>query len=186
MNARRSQSRSAFTLVELMMAVLLLALLTSAAALSFSGALDRSRAQDAVSELQSFDATSRDAARHAGQEARMAFDLSAGTIARREGADLQTLKFQMSLPHGIQIDQLRVAGQSYFDGEVVVDISALGLSRSYAVHITGAGLDRWLLFAGQSGDMTQVQDEGTMQDILDRAAPVAFRPWEQTARHDAD
>jgi prepilin-type N-terminal cleavage/methylation domain-containing protein len=186
MKSVRAQFRSGFTLVELMMAVLLLALLTSAVALSFSGPIQRARGQDAIEQIRSFDAAARDAARREGREVRMALDLSAGTLARREGADLESLRCQIALPPGFRIEQLRVAGQTYSDGEAVIDVSSLGLSRSYGIHLVGPGLDQWLVFAGQGGNMTRVQDEETMSSILERAAPVAYRAWEQTARNHAD
>jgi type II secretory pathway pseudopilin PulG len=169
-----------------MMTVLLMALLASAAALSFSGPLRTARAADAQDQIRSFDAAARDMARHSNREVRLVFDLSGSTLARREGPGLQDLRSRVSLPAGYRITQFCVAGQSFEDGEAVVDFSSLGICRSYAIHLSGPGLDRWLLLAGLSGQMTQVQDEVEAQSILGRAAPMAYRSWETTPRNDAD
>jgi prepilin-type N-terminal cleavage/methylation domain-containing protein len=180
------QSCRAFTLIEVMMTVLLMALLASAAALSFSGPLRSARAADAQDQIRSFDAAARDMARHSHREVRLVFDLSGSTLARREGPELQDLRSRVSLPAGCRVTQLCVAGQSFEDGEAVVDFSSLGIGRSYAIHLSGAGLDRWLLIAGLSGQMTQVQDEVEAQSILGRAAPMAYRSWDGNPRNDAD
>jgi prepilin-type N-terminal cleavage/methylation domain-containing protein len=177
--------RSAFTLVEVMIAVLLMALLASAAALSFSGSLRSARSTEALERLRSFDSAARDVTRRTNREARIVFDLSNDTLSRREGTDLDELTAQVRLPTGYRIDELRIPGQSFTDGEAVVDCSALGVSRTYAVHLVGPGLDHWVLVAGLTGEMTQEKDESATQSILDRAAPVSFRSWDNAAGHDA-
>jgi prepilin-type N-terminal cleavage/methylation domain-containing protein len=180
------QSCRAFTLIEVMMAVLLMALLATAAAVSFSGPLRTSRAADAQDQIRTFDAAARYMALHSNREVRLVFDLSGSTLSRREGPELRDLRSRVSLPAGHRITQLCVAGQSFEDGEAVVDFSSLGICRSYAIHLSGPGLDRWLLIAGLSGQMTQVQDEVEAQSILGRAAPIAYRSWDTNPRHDAD
>jgi prepilin-type N-terminal cleavage/methylation domain-containing protein len=78
-------SRRAFTLIETMLAVLLLALVASAAALTFSKPVAQARGQDAVELLRHFDATTRAAASAAGRTVRITFDLSSGVITRGDG-----------------------------------------------------------------------------------------------------
>ena len=72
--------RSAFALIEIMMAVLLMALLASAAALSFSEPLRAARAKDAIEMVRFFDETSRQSARRFGRPVRISFNLSANKI----------------------------------------------------------------------------------------------------------
>lgn len=177
--------RTGFTLIEVMLAVLLMALLASAVALSFSGPLQRARAEDAQQTLRSFDAAARQMATRWGRPVRVVFDVSAGTLSRREGQSLQEPRSRIALPSGYRVDEIRVEGRGYSDGEAVIDYSALGLSRSYAAHLSGPGLDRWLLFAGLSGEMTQAQDESAVESILGNVAPTSYRPW-AAAGHDAD
>ena len=174
-----------FTLVEVMVAILLMALLASAAALSFSGSLRTARSREALELLRSFDSAARDVARRSNRETRIVFDFSNDTLSRREGADLDNLVSLVHLPSGYRIEALRTAGQSFEDGQAVVDCSGLGISRSYAAHLIGPGLDRWVLVAGMTGEMTQEADEFAAQTVLDNAAPMSFRAWKATAGHDA-
>jgi len=178
--------RIGFTLVEVMVAILLMALLASAAALSFSGSLRTARSTEALEVLRSFDSAARDVARRTSRETRIVFDFSHDTLSRREGADLENLVGRAQLPSAYRIEELRIPGRSFMEGEAVVDCSALGISRSYAVHLMGPGLDQWVLVAGMTGEMTLEKDESVTQSILDKAAPLSFRAWDNTARHDAD
>ena len=172
--------------MELMIAVLLLALLTSAAMLSFSGPIRLARAHEAVEQVRSFDASARDAARRSGHGVRIVFDLAAGTIGRREGPELETLQCQTTLPPGYRVTELRVAGQTLSDGLALIDVSMLGMSRSYAIHVTGQEFDQWMIIAGLSGEISQVQDERAMASLLDKAAPATYRPWANAAGNNAD
>ena len=148
-----------FTLIEMMLAVLLLALLAAAAVLNFSGALKSARRADALELVRSFDATCRQAANVSGRNVRLVFDLSSDTLFLRDGADLQNLRSHISLPPGCRIDAVQIAGHLVSAGQAMIDISPHGWSRSYALHLDGAGTDRWLVFAGLSGQMSQVTNE---------------------------
>src|SRR5580704_8263455 len=102
---RNSAHNHAFTLIELMITVLLLALLTSGVALSFNGSFKASRAQDALEELRSFDASTRLFATRFDRPMRQNFDLSANTLSRWENGDSPSA--QISLPSGSWIDEMR-------------------------------------------------------------------------------
>jgi prepilin-type N-terminal cleavage/methylation domain-containing protein len=172
------RQRYAFTLIELMLAVLLLALLTSAAALSFSQPIRAARSHDAIEQLRSFDATARQAAVSSGGAVRLAFDLGAGTLVRRDDRGRQ-LRFQSTLPSGFRVDQVRIGDHKTSSGQALVDVSPLGASRTYALHLRGPSTDQWLLVAGMSGQMTIVSNESTLDAIFAQTAPLS-------PRHDAD
>ena len=150
-------TRAAFTLIEVMLAVALLALLTTAAALTFAEPLRRARASEAVDQLRSFDADARHYARRFGRPVRMEFDLSAGTLSRREEAGARL--GQQIVLRGCAIDRLRTPGGEAFGGSVTIPCSALGVSRTYAVHLVGAGADSWLLVSGLTGEVTRVTND---------------------------
>jgi prepilin-type N-terminal cleavage/methylation domain-containing protein len=165
-----------FTLIEIMVAVMLLALLATAAALSFAGPLRTSQASEALDQVRSIDATSRQFARRFGRGVQVVFDMTDNTIARREGDG--KIAFRLSLPRGYCVERVRTAaGADSSSGECVVECSSLGLTRSYAVHVVGPGLDKWLLFAGLSGQVSVVNDESQVTEIF------APRPSRERALH---
>ena len=160
-----------------MVAVLLLALLASAAALSFSQPIRAARSQDAIDQLRTFDATVRQAAVAAGRATRMVLDLRTGTIARSDGG---TERYRTTLPPGYRVDQVRIGDRTVDTGQALIDVSPLGISRTYALRLHGPTVDQWLLFAGLSGQLTLVIDESNLDAIFAQIA----QPGE--ARHDAD
>ena len=66
MRVGSSQSSPAFTLIELMLAVVLLALLTGAAALSFVKPVHAARSRQAIELVKRADATAREEAQRSG------------------------------------------------------------------------------------------------------------------------
>jgi len=164
------QRHRGFTLIETMLAVLLLAMLTSAAALTFSKPIAIARAGDAIEQLRSFDSTARRAAVAGGQTVRILFQVSTGNIQRRDGADLSNIRYSSALPAGCRFDQIRIGAELLSSGEIPLDISAQGLSRSYALHVISPQTNQWIVFAGMTGEIKQVPDENAAQHALAPAA----------------
>jgi type II secretory pathway pseudopilin PulG len=167
-------NHSAFTLIETMLAVLLMALLTAGVALSFSQPLKASRSADAVELVRSFDVFGRQTATASNKNVRLVFDLANGTLILRDGPDLHELRSHVYLPPGCRVDSVRIGDQLVSAGEAVVDVSPNGWSRSYALHLQSPGADRWLVFAGLTGQMTEVDNEAKIPT------------WRNSPRHDAD
>jgi type II secretory pathway pseudopilin PulG len=152
-----------------MLAVLLVALLASAVALTFSKPLQAARAREAISQVQFTDAQARQAARQTNRPVRLVLDPESNTIARYEDEQRQALA---TLPVGFRIAQVIVGRRASFDERADVRFSSSGLSRSYAIHLEGPAFDQWLLFAGLSGQMSWAADEQTIRSILDVASPA--------------
>lgn len=163
--------RRAFTLIETMMAVLLLALLAAGVAIGFSKPLQAARADDAVSVLKAFDAAARQAAVGFDRQVRITIDLADGRLTRLEGGAVAA---STQLPSGYRIERTKVGGRIDSVGLVSIDVSPQGRSRTYAVRLLGPGLDRWIIFAGLTGLATEATHETDL--------PVARR----SARHHAD
>jgi prepilin-type N-terminal cleavage/methylation domain-containing protein len=172
-------SHRGFTLIELMLAVLLLAILASAAVLSFSEPIRNARFQDAIQEIRAFDSTARQAAVSSGQITRLVFDLSAGTIERRDTGS-RSARLRSALPSGYRIERVRIGSRIASSGQAIVDLSPLGIGRTYAVRLHGPGVDQWLLLAGLTGQISIITDESKLDAIF---AQTTAAP---SSRHDAD
>jgi prepilin-type N-terminal cleavage/methylation domain-containing protein len=159
-----SQSnRQGFTLIELMAVVVIMALLTSAAAFSFSDALRAARFSEAQQLIRGLDASARLSARGSGAEVAIVFDLDEGKLSRREKGRDGPASYEAWLPASYKIDRVRVGNQISSEGEVAIVVSASGIGRTYAVRLAGPGSQRWLLFAGLTGQITQVEVENESQ-----------------------
>ncbi len=161
--------RRGFTLVETMLAVLLMALLASGVAVAFSRSLRSARAADAADGVAAADAAARRAAVASGRPVRLEFDLARDTVERFEDADPATPRARNRLPAGYRVDRVRIDRRWQSAGPAVVDFSAHGWARSYDVHLSGPGTDRWLSFAGLTGLMTEAPDDRSLP--TDDAAP---------------
>ena len=162
----RPRSRAAFTLVEMTVVVVLLGLTTAAVVVSFARPIERARAQDALDRVRSLDEAARVQAKRSGRAVQIVFDLSHGTLGRRDATGESV--FEASLPDEFEIDRFRsAAGDDVSSGEAVAACSPLGLTRSYAVRLVGpADVQRWVLFAGLTGEMVVVRDEAMVNSIL--------------------
>ena len=176
--AREFRTRHAFTLVEVAAVTLLLALLAAGVALSFAGPLRSMRAGDAVERVRAFDATARLAARRSGREVEMTFDGPGNGLSRRDdpdGRDGGVVAYRGALPGGYRVDGVLQATADGPDADRrtsrVVRCSPAGRTRSYAVRVVGPGLDRWLVFAGLSGQVTEARDETDVEAIFDAVRP---------------
>jgi hypothetical protein len=83
----------------------------------------------------------------------------------------------------VRFNRIRVAGEHRRNaayGEVSVPCSSLGIGATYAVELTGPGIDRWLLVAGLGGVVTEVSDERE----VDRIFAALSRPTADGAARD--
>ena len=156
------KSRPAFTLIEMMLAIVLLGIISAAAAFTFHSSLESARASDVIEQLRYLDSSSRQRAMRFNQSVELTFDVTNSSISRCEGSKGNDESFRASLPRGYTIDQINIAGQSTFNGQTSLTCS----SPSYSLHLLGPNFDQWLLFAGLTGQLTLVKDESTVQDIL--------------------
>ena len=166
--AGKGRKVAAFTLIETMLAVLVMALLGSAVALRFSRPLQSARAREAISQIHFADDQARQAATRFSAPVKLVLDPSANSIVRYEGGHLRS---SVTLPPSILMQEVIVGRHASWEDRAEVSFSSSGLSRSYAVHLTAPAFDQWLLFAGLSGQMTWVSDEKTLRSMLDIAAP---------------
>jgi prepilin-type N-terminal cleavage/methylation domain-containing protein len=161
------QRRRGFTLIEMMAVIVVIGLLSTGAVISFSRPLAASRARNSIDQVKSLDSSARQFARTFGKPVEIVFDLSNQTIARRER---DQIVFQTTLSRGVRIEEVRFATRSESIGEVSIESSSAGLSRSYAVHLVGPQLDQWLIFAGLSGQVTVINDVSQLDTIFPQSA----------------
>src|SRR5688572_9144638 len=162
-------AQRAFTLVETLLAVVILGLLVGLAAWSFAGPLRRARMDQAVEQIRFLDGSTRQLARDSGKSFRISIDADRATLGRVGSLH--------GLPSGVRIERVRTAsGERGGGGVVEVEVSRLGLSESYAVLFAGAKWRRWVFVSGLSGEVSVVSDDAQVEDIFSRTS----------ARRDAD
>jgi len=172
--------KRAFTLIELLIAIVIIALISGALVYGFRKPLDQARITDAVEQFRQVDATARQQARATNRPTAVVFDLTGQTVARREGRSPDPA-YRTAIPAPLRIDQVRTAAKRYDFGEIAIPCSPAGASETYAVKLvttdSPAGevdspFPRWLVVAGLTGQVTQVRDEQDVTNILSHASPI--------------
>jgi prepilin-type N-terminal cleavage/methylation domain-containing protein len=162
--------RPAFTLVETLVAVVILGLLVGMAAWAFAGPLRRAQLDQAVEQIRFLDATTRQVARDTGKPFRISIDADRVALGRIDSSHGRVLLSESALPSGIRIDRVRTTSRDHDGGAIEVEVSRLGLSESYAVLLAGREWRRWVLVSGLSGEVTVVSDDLQIADIFSRTS----------------
>jgi len=168
--------RRGFTLIEIMVAVIVMGLLCGAVVLTFAGPIRRARMTEAIEQVKYADASARDVARRFGREVELVFDLSASRIERCEQGGPEAT-FAANVPPPMRIEAVRTREGETDYGQASVAISPVGLSPTYAVKIAGPEGTRWILVTGLGGVTVVLANEAQVERI--------FAATDAAARHDA-
>jgi prepilin-type N-terminal cleavage/methylation domain-containing protein len=161
-----------FTLIELAIVILILAIVAAATVLRLGGPLRRVQMGDVVDLVAAFDGLARDYARTHDRAVWLVVDVPQRRLRRASGENGADLGAPLALPPGYRVAQVWLRGQPRGYGRTAIPCSQHGLTPSYGLLIEGPGGRRqWLVFAGLSGQNVQVKNEREVQAILGPAAP---------------
>ena len=152
-------SRSAFTLIELLFVLVIMAVLASIAVLSLGGFISRYQLAQATESIERFDARARrDARRY-----RKPVDTTIKLNRRRLVNESSELEY--SLPRSVTIEEVRVGRQATVGSQVKIDFDREGASPTYAVQLQRGKQSRWLIVLGTSGQVIPLASEGEVDAL---------------------
>ena len=163
----RAPGRAAFTLVEVVAVLVLLALLGVAGAVSLRSALQDAAVADAAAELRRQDQLLRDYAVRTGRLAQLELDGSRRRVGCVDAATGQAVGRSWEMPRGLDVRWV-VASTRGVPGDVTsIECSTRGQTPSYAVRLEGPGPKRqqWLV-AGLTGQINVLRDEADATEIF--------------------
>jgi prepilin-type N-terminal cleavage/methylation domain-containing protein len=153
--------RSAFSLIELSMVVLIMGIMAGVVVVSLKGHIDRARWTRSFEQLENIDRLARMAARAESTPYRLSFDRDKRKVEMQAIGPLsrsQSLR-QWRLPSGIQFASFRDRSSGNRSEELRIDINPAGQSRSYAIGIkASSGPEQWLVTLGLSGQHLQMDN----------------------------
>jgi len=155
-----------FTLLELTVVLLVLALIAGTAMLNLSGPVRQARLHDTLDELAAFDELVRSYSIAHHKPSVLEIDLENNTLARNstENASLSVLR---SLPERFKMNAVYTTAKKIEDSNVSIMYSALGFSRSYAVRLEDSANQRvWIYFSGLTGETQTYEKEEDVQAIF--------------------
>ena len=162
-----SKKQRGFTLLELLVVLTLVALLTAVVVFKLRVPYRRARAGEVAERIAFTDGLMRSHARNFSKAARLVFELDRGSVHVETGEHNRDSHFAFEIPPGVQLEEVWLAGKTTRRGRVVVESPSHGVTPSYAVRLsTRHGPDRWLLFAGLTGQVTHMENERDVQQVF--------------------
>jgi type II secretion system protein H len=172
----KSACDAGFTLIELLAVLVIVGLITAVASLHLSGTVHTASIEWATDRLIATDSLMRSHASACGRPAHLRFELGSGRLIRDFGEPRATPS-PVDLGRSLQVSRFLSAARDIETGEVTIDYSSLGASRTFAVQLQGPGnQSRWLFFAGITGQVTRMeegQDARRMLQALRRSGADA-------------
>lgn len=161
------KKRSAFTLIELAMVMLIVALAAAAVVLKVQRPLRSAAAKDAIAAIVEYDATTRSGARQQDRPLQLVFNLTEGMLCRADEAGRKLPLPAMQLGGQTRIGRILVGAVDRREGKAVIACSSKGFTPTYALLIeSGAGGGQWIVMAGLSGQAVQVSNEDEVRKIM--------------------
>ncbi len=164
----------AFSLVEIMAVLMVMAVVAGAVTLRLEGPLKRASMRELVDSVAGFDRLTRVWARQQGRPVTIVIDMAGGELSRvaldnRDGTT--AVGSALVLPERFRVTEVRTALGRNQGGRMEIPCSRRGLSASYALCLQDdRGTRQWILFAGLTGQMIQVDDERQVQTIFESLA----------------
>ena len=150
-------SRRGFSLIELMVVTVLLAIMAALASVPVSGALARHDLSRSAQQIQLFDLRLRHEAELENAIVKGLIDPRAGRlIVSVDGAPVKSFQ----LPESVVVQATR-------DVDRGIEVTKEGDSRSYAIQLACRGATQWVLVVGGSGQVLVDLDQRSVKSLLE-------------------
>jgi type II secretory pathway pseudopilin PulG len=153
--------------------ITVLALLAAVVGTRIGGAQQRASFEQAIAQWEFFDQQLRIEARRHGQPVQARLELGTGRLVREAVDRGRRTAATQSLAGNIRIARFTSATRDAKTGNINVTYGPQGTSETFAVKLAGPGArQEWLLVAGVSGQMTRVEKDSEVEDVLQALAPA--------------
>lgn len=156
--------RNAFTLIELVVVILIMAILSTIAAVSLGGTIGKYDLSRASETIERFDANARRQARVTHAPVEMLIDRNRNRLnVDASGGDRDS---SYTLPGRVEISNIRLHRSFSVGRSFEMSVSAEGQSLTYAVELTHGKMKRWLIFVGISGQVIHAESEDEVDALF--------------------
>ncbi|MHB8974218.1 MAG: prepilin-type N-terminal cleavage/methylation domain-containing protein [Pirellulaceae bacterium] len=160
--------KAGFTLLELLVVLVIIALLSSLVAVRLQGPYQSARLEDALERLAFTDSQTRAHSREFATACQIVFELDRGWMYSGMPGGSGARSCEFALPESLRIERVRTPQMELGSGTARIDVSARGTALTYAVCVASSqGTHRWLLFAGLTGRVAYPKDEIHVQQIFE-------------------
>lgn len=164
--------RPGFTLLEMLVVVSVLALLAAVVATRIGGVHRRAAFEQAVAQWEFLDQQMRLEARRHNRPAELQIELGTGRLTLIRDVNDNNKGSIQSLGGNVRVTRYVSATRNAESGVVNVTYGPHGTSDSFAVKLQSAsGQHQWMLVAGLSGQMTRLEKDSEVEDVLRTITP---------------
>lgn len=157
------------------MVIVILALLAAVVATRWSGVHHRAVAESTRNQLQFVDQHLRQFARSRNRPCVLAFDVEKSRIGKQLALDDEDQLQWESLGTGVRVASMRVGVDKPTSRRIEIPVDAIGQTPTYGLHLVGPGKrETWLLFAGVSGQMSELKDQRTWNAAFELIQPPSL------------
>jgi len=166
-----SGRQSGFTLIEIAVVLVLMALLATVTAVSARGMIGGATQQEVLAQIQSLDAQARRHAQETGRSVSLELDTTTNRLTLTQDQQQRAVALaQYELPRGYTLGQAwRWRGDARdMQTRIAVTYDPHGVAPTWGVTLAGIGSDQptSLLVLGSTGQTTFWENDGQVQDIL--------------------
>ena len=161
-----AHDRSAFSLIELTVVLLILAIASAAVTLKIQRPLRTARIRDLTDAISHFDRLTRVAAKEQERSLVIVVDMSKGELHRTDDRARPLESIPLRVPEGLTIERVLIRSEEMVRGKAFIPVSRRGLTPSYALLVVGGGQKQWVLIAGLTGEPAEVRNEKQVREIL--------------------
>ncbi len=162
-----THSRSAFSLMELLVVLTIVAIVVAVVTVNFSRPYRLALFQQDVQAVVSFDSAIRRLASSSNRAAILLVDLNNNQLHAALGSGANRILQQYDLANGGEIETVRFASGRHHSGRIQIPINAAGGSATYAINLATDGKEIWLVFAGGSGQCLEIETEEEVDEIFE-------------------
>ena len=156
--------RSGFTLVEMLIVVTVIGLIAATATVRLSAAAQRAKFQHAISRFERVDSRLRKHAFERSKACQMQIDVGTGQLQLAFENHREVTAIDLA---DAEISRFVAPTRETSSGRVNVDYAPDGTSETFAVELSPHnGEPIWLFFAGLTGQMTHMEEERDVQELL--------------------
>ncbi len=165
-------TQRAFTLIEVTAVLVLVALLSTAAALSLKSAYRGSQMSDVIARVSAMDRTARRLSISQGTAGSIIIDQAEGSLRYKQASKTTDELLPVVLPADFEMTSVEVVGVAKHE-QMVIPCSRQGRTPSYSLTLTGpGGSSRVLMVAGLTGQVLELETDASFEvDNLLSARP---------------
>ncbi len=145
----------------------LMGLMMAVALVSLQGPYREARSKHAIERLAHYESQARRYALRTGKSFILEIDTEKSQLAMRSLRGSEAQLSPLYTESGLRIERALFATASGPQSLSKIPVSPRGRTPSYAlkIHLVDGG-DTWLLFAGVSGQMTRIENESDVRELL--------------------